>query len=115
MSKALKIYFISSVFLGGLIYTSQKLSIPTTAFINNYLNDFLIIPIVLTVCLLILKKTKNNKDYQISLPIILYVCGLYSILFEWYFPQILTRYTSDFLDVLLYFISGLIFYRLQKR
>ena len=101
--------------LGGLVYTAQKLSVSLPPFINNYLNDFLIIPIILTICLFILRKTKNNKNYQIPLSIILYLCVLYSILFEWYFPQILERYTSDFIDVVLYFVSGMVFYQLQKR
>jgi hypothetical protein len=62
-----------------------------------------------------LKWSKNDKKYQISLLIILYLCTLYAILFEFYFPKILERYTSDWIDVCLYFASGMVFYFLQKR
>ena len=79
-----------------------------------YVNDFLIIPIVLFISLQILKKSKNNLNYKISLPIILYVCCLYSVLFEFVFPKYLARYTKDSIDIFLYFAGGIAFYLLQR-
>ena len=115
MNKKLTIYCISSCILGTLIYTLQHFNVQLPKIIHNYLNDFLIIPIVLFICSIVLRWTRNDKDFTLSLAIIIYMCFMYSILFEFIFPKYLTRYTSDFVDVLLYFLSGIIFYILQNK
>lgn len=114
MSKWLRLYFILSLIVGTTIYGFQIIKFKLPKIINNYVNDFLIIPIVLTICLFILIKTKNNQKYKIPLPVILYLCFLYSVLFEFILPSYLARYTKDYLDVLLYFTGGIVFYQLQK-
>ncbi|WP_439130622.1 hypothetical protein [Polaribacter sp.] len=78
------------------------------------MNDFLIIPIVLFICLVVFIKTRNNPKFALSLPIILYVCVMYSVLFELILPNYLARYTKDYIDIILYFAGGFIFYALQK-
>ncbi|MBU3012780.1 hypothetical protein KO506_15305 [Polaribacter vadi] len=114
MNKKLSIYCISSILLGITIYLFQYFNISLPKITNNYLNDFLIIPIVLYLSLHFLKWSRNNPDFTLTLPIILYVCFMYSILFEFIFPKYLARYTKDFVDVILYFASGFIFYKLQN-
>ena len=114
MRKILIYYFIFSFVVGACIYVLQKMPISLPKLINNYLNDFLIVPIVLAPCLYILRWSKNNPKYELSLAIILYVCSMFSLLFEWYFPKILSRYTADILDVMIYFLSGIFFYVIQK-
>jgi hypothetical protein len=115
MNKKLTFYCIASFFLGLCIYIFQRFKVYLPKIINNYLNDFLIIPIVLFVCLLVLRKVRNNLKLTLNLPVILYVCLLYSILFEFVFPKYLARYTKDYIDIILYFAGGLIFYKLQKK
>lgn len=107
-------YFIASVVIGSLIYIAQKLLIKLPTFVNNYVNDFLIIPIVLTICLFVLRWSRNDKNYQVSLGVIFYICVLYSVLFEVILPKYYTRYTTDVLDVILYFAGGFVFFVLQK-
>ncbi|AUC22334.1 hypothetical protein BTO15_09625 [Polaribacter sejongensis] len=114
MKKILFYYFLISLLTGTTIYFLQYFSVPLPKFISFYVNDFLIIPIVLFICLQILKWSKNDKSYTLSFPIILYVCFMYSLLFEFIFPKYLARYTTDIIDFLLYFASGFIFYYLQK-
>ena len=115
MNKNLTFYCISSFILGTLIYTLQYFNIQLPQIIHNYLNDFLIIPIVLFACLIVLRWTRNDKNFTLSLAIIIYVCFMYSILFEFVFPKYLTRYTFDFVDILLYFLSGIVFFILQNK
>ena len=115
MNKKLAIYCVFSFFLGVLIYILQSLNGSLPKIINNYLNDFLIIPIVLFSCLLVLQFTRNDKNFILSLPIILYVCLMYSVLFEFIFPNYLARYTKDYIDIMLYFAGGFIFYKLQNK
>lgn len=114
MKNSLRLYFVFSLIIGISISILQKMKVEIPNFINNYVNDFLIIPIILTICLFILKRTKNNKNYQLPLALILYLCLLYSVLFEYVFPKYLVRYTGDWIDVFLYFLSGLLFYKLQQ-
>ena len=75
---------------------------------------FLIMPIVLTISLVVLRWSRSDKNYQISIWVILYICGLYSVFYEYILPRIHPRYTADIIDVILYFISGFIFFILQK-
>lgn len=106
-------YFICSLLLGTFIYFCDYFNFQLPRFVRFYVNDFLIVPIVLFICLQILKRTKNDENYAISLPLILYVCLVYSILFEFIFPSYLERYTKDYIDIILYFASGFLFYKLQ--
>lgn len=115
MNKNLSLFCILSFLLGLIIYFLQKLNVPLPKLVNNYVNDFLIIPIVLFICLLFLQRIKKDKSFTLSLGIILYVCFLYSLLFEFIFPKYLARYTSDSFDVLMYFLGGITFFILQKR
>jgi hypothetical protein len=114
MKKILLYYFYFSLITGVFVYILQYSNVPLPRVIRFYLNDFLIIPITLFISLQILKWSKNNKNYNISLPLILYLCLMYSLLFEFVFPKYLARYTKDFVDVILYFASGILFYKLQK-
>lgn len=114
MKQLLNLYFIFSLLIRTSVYLAQKNNFHLPNFIQFYLNDFLIIPIVLTISLYTLRWSKNDKNYKIPLTIVLYSCFLYSFLFEYFLPKFLLRYTSDFIDVILYFASGIIFYILQK-
>ena len=115
MKKTLSYYFIFSVLLGSFIYFAQLVNVELPKIIRFYINDFLIVPIVLTICLFIVRKIKSDNDFEISLLNILYLSLLYSIIFEYWLPTIHPRYTSDFVDVGLYFLSGMGFYFLQKQ
>lgn len=114
MNKKLTYYFLFCLVTGTTVYILQHFSVSLPEIINHYLNDFLIIPIVLFISLQTLRWSKNDKNYALSLGIVLYLCLLYSILFEFAFPKYLARYTKDYVDVILYFASGFIFYQLQK-
>lgn len=115
MNKKLVFFCSFSFLLGTLIYCLQKNLILLPPLINNYLNDFLIIPIVLFICLIILRWTRNDKHLSLSLPIILYLCAMYSVLFEFILPGYLERYTQDYIDIILYFLGGFCFYFLQTK
>ncbi|SDR75455.1 hypothetical protein SAMN05216503_0759 [Polaribacter sp. KT25b] len=114
MKKLLLYYFIFSIITGAFIYFSSHLNIQLPRFVRHYVNDFLIIPIILFISLQVLKWSKNDTNYTLSIWVILYLCLMYSVLFEFIFPEYLARYTKDFIDIILYFASGLIFYYLQK-
>ncbi|CAM1372538.1 SelT/SelW/SelH family protein [Tenacibaculum xiamenense] len=107
-------YFWFSTFVGTLVYCLQQMNVKLPSFVQYYLNDFLIIPIVLTICLYVVRKLKGDKTYKISIYYIVYICCGYAIFFEYYLPEILDRYTSDVIDIILYFAGGGVFYFFQK-
>lgn len=115
MKKKLSYYFIFSVVIGSIVYICEKFEILLPKFIRFYVNDFLIIPIVLYSSLFVIRILKNDKNLQLTLLQILYVCTLYVVIFEYWLPKFHPRYTSDFIDVCLYFFSGILFYFLQKK
>jgi len=115
MKKLLSIYFLFSIIIGISVYFAQKNEFYLPKIIQNYLNDFLIIPIVLTISLYVLRWSRNDKNYTIPILLILYTCIFYTILFEIFLPKINERYTGDFIDVLLYLISSFVFNYLQKK
>ncbi len=113
-NKILTYYFIFSLIIGTLIYYAQKKAIQLPSIINNYVNDFLIIPIILIPSLFILQWSKGDKNYKISAWVILYICVFYALFFEYIIPQYHSRYTADLIDVILYFAGGFVFYSLQN-
>ncbi len=114
MKKGLTYYFLFSTLLGSFIYTCEKFEILLPKLIRFYVNDFLIIPIVLYISLFVNQKFKRNTNIQVSLLNIIYLSILYSIIFEYWLPKFHPRYTTDFIDVVCYFLGGIVFYFLQK-
>ncbi|CAA0247262.1 conserved membrane hypothetical protein [Tenacibaculum maritimum] len=107
-------YYIVSLIIGTIIYSLSKTDIYIPEWARFYVNDFLITPIVLTSSLYCIRILKNDRKYRLPVLIIVYVCGLYSILFECVLPAFHSRYTTDCIDISLYFVGGWGFYRLQK-
>lgn len=114
MKKIVQYYFIFSVFIGSIVYVAASFGIRLPKVVRFYLNDFLIIPIVLTSCLLVVRYLKGNQNLRLSIVQILYITAMYSILFEYWFPIFHSRYTADVFDVVMYFSGGTLFYFLQK-
>jgi len=108
-------YFI--IFFGVflVVYTLQKLQIPLPLWINNYVNDFLCMPVVLSICLAVIRTLKKDNKLFLPLSAILSLTIFYAIYFEYYLPKVNVRYTADWLDVLLYFFGAGVFYLFQKR
>ncbi len=115
MNRTLKLYFIVSVIIGTLIYGAQRLNMELPAIVNNYVNDFLIVPICLTISLTVLRITKNEPHFYLRLHHVLYLAIVYAILFEFILPKYYKRYTPDAVDVVLYMFSAILFYYLQRK
>ena len=101
-----------AVFLLNMLLLNFSSNQP--AFFSSYLNDLLCLPIVLSLCLFLIRFLSKNKQVQISLFSAFSLAALYSIYFEFYLPDLTTRYTSDIIDVLLYFTGAFSFWLVQK-
>jgi len=80
----------------------------------HYLNDFLTIPIVATICLHGVWFLKKDRSIRLNIFTILSLAVMYSIVFEYYLPKQSYRYTGDVWDVVCYFAGGILFYFFQK-
>lgn len=106
--------FILLLCLGSAVYLLQNLGYELPHFIQNHLNDFLIIPIVLWIVLAVLRMLLPSQNIRISLiNIIILVIG-YSFYFEYYLPTTNVRYTADGWDIICYILGGTFFYFWQK-
>ena len=83
-------------------------------FMSSYLNDLLVMPIILTVCLFATRFIHSDHSIRLSLFSAFSLAALYSLYFEGYLPGKSARYTADGLDVALYFLGALIFYVFQN-
>lgn len=107
------LFFVSfGIFLLNLFLLNLPVRLPE--FFSSYLNDLLCMPVVLSICLFIIRKISKRKELIISLFSAFSLAALYSIYFEIYLPEVTERYTSDTVDVLMYFTGALIFWLVQK-
>ncbi|MGY3794816.1 hypothetical protein [Aquimarina sp. 433] len=109
-----KYYFRIFSVITFSIYVLQQLEIRLPLFFQNYLNDLLCMPLVLSVCQIAVRKLKSDTRILLPIPLLILVTIGYSIYFEWYLPQYDDRYTADWLDVLMYFIGMFFFYAVEK-
>ncbi|EGV43787.1 hypothetical protein BZARG_1269 [Bizionia argentinensis JUB59] len=107
--------FYSSVLVASIIYIAQRLQLPLPNWIYFYVNDFLCMPIVLSLSLAILRRIKKTENLYVPLIVVLALTTYFAVYFEWLMPQINTRYTADIIDVGLYFLGTMLFFSLQKR
>jgi hypothetical protein len=75
--------------------------------INNYVNDLLCLPLLLgdDLCNRLLK----DNSFTFSIGLLSFGLLLF-FYFEYYLPEVNPRYTADWIDVILYFSGGFIFF-----
>jgi hypothetical protein len=96
------------------IYVMQRSGFQLPWLINNYVNDLLYLPLTLGAITYIIRRLKKDSYFELSMGFIVLLAGYYSFYFEYYLPQINSRYTADFIDVILYFIGGFAFFFRDK-
>lgn len=107
--------FIGSIliYLVLIILKKSGIYIP---FVSDYIADFLVMPVVLTVALWAVRRTgEDRKSYTFQWWHVAIAVGLYGFLFEWLFPRMTDRFTADPWDLLAYAAGGLVFYFLMNR
>jgi len=109
--------WISCVLLVGIHQISQKVFTYNLGFVDNYLDPFLSIPILLGLILqerqfLINKYFSTNKqtDYHFSILEIMLATIFFAVIFEEGFPKWSIYFTKDYWDYLAYFSGALVFY-----
>jgi cobalamin biosynthesis protein CobD/CbiB len=118
MVTRLRQVFFHPVFLAGvaiyvLIRLLRKNDYPLPHWINGHLTDLICLPIVLMICLAVVRVLKRNSFIEIKPGLIALICLEYALIFEWILPQKSRIYTADWIDVVMYFLGGLIFFFIQ--
>lgn len=113
-ARTLHIYAILSLLLFMIFELLKYHEFTVHNLITNYLNDFLVLPMVATLCLRAVWLIKNDKNIRLKGWSVFSLVAMYSFYFEYYLPQHAARYTSDVWDIVCYMCGGILFYVLQK-
>ena len=83
--------------------------------VNSYLNDFLCMPIILTICLVGVRYLKRIPQFKLSPVMIFGMTAFYAFLFEFVLPNSNRIYTADWVDVIMYFLGAFFYWAYWKR
>jgi len=108
-------YFILSIVLYAIVQLSRHYEFYLPEFLNNYLTDFLCMPIVLTLCLFGIRVIHKKEHLELNGFMIISMTLFYAVLFEFILPKYSTNYTADPLDVMMYFFGTLFFWVIRTK
>ncbi len=97
-----------------MVYAMQQLGLWLPEWINNYVNDLLCMPIVLKICQYAIRYIKSDGDRTVPVYLQVGLTVCYSIYFEYLLPNYNDRYTTDELDIVLYFLGLVLFQWLER-
>lgn len=103
------LWFIGALCLYFSVLWSRVVELGLPVLINDHLNDFLCIPVVLHLSLFFTKRIKKNPSFHLQWQNVIPVVLLFSFLFEGFLPMISSSYISDIKDVIAYFLGGLMY------
>jgi hypothetical protein len=108
-------WFIACCLTWFIVITARKLDHPLPA-INGYITDAAAIPVIanLGLCFQRVFIIKNNY-YVLAPRHIIFIVVYVSLIFEGILPLFSKTYTADWIDILLYAIGGLFFYKMMNR
>lgn len=112
-STLLWFWLFSAVYLA--IYVSNRLGCRFPSLIQFYLNDLLAIPVVATLGLWLMKFGLEESNFTLKKWHLVYMVSLFSVAFELLLPLCMERYTADILDVLMYVLGSLFFWKVMNK
>lgn len=101
--------------LATAIYGAQSLELSIPRLINNYFNDLICMPFVLKICQYTVRIVKSDSKLTLPTSLQVVVTLIFSIYFEFILPIYNPRYTSDWVDVIMYFLGLLIFITIERQ
>lgn len=113
--KALSVLTFDGLFVsywcGWILIRLSRYSDHPIPFLNNWLTDFVYLPIVIHI-ILVLGHAFIKPSEATSIPsyCVLMLCGFVAFVFEYLMPSITSFYIFDPWDVAMYFAGGLFYY-----
>ncbi|MEJ8756840.1 magnesium citrate secondary transporter [Pontibacter sp. H259] len=105
-------WVLAALYSGHWVW--RWLAFPRPAWLQNYFDDLLCLPLVLTATLFVMRIFYGSQlrlsGYHVAFTIL-----YFSVAFEVFFPKFMPRYTADFADVLLYIFGGIFFHRFLNK
>ncbi len=117
----MKLYFLRSplFFIFLLVFILHQVSqyifkIPLP-FLNNYLDNFLAMPVILFLLLAEKKYIYKQKDQKLSLLFVIIATLYVALVTEWLFPLLSERFTADWFDLVFYSLGSAFYYFFMNR
>lgn len=83
-------------------------------YLSSYLDDLLVMPIILTVALVAMKIITRKPMFELDIVMLVMAFVLISLLFEVILPKYSPVYTKDYWDVVCYAIGTGVFYLFRR-
>jgi hypothetical protein len=108
-------WFIACCLTWLIVITARKLGHPPPV-INGYINDAAAIPVIANLGLWFQRVFIIKNNYYVLAPWhVIFIVVYVSLIFEGILPLFSKTYTADWIDVLLYAIGGLFFYKMMNK
>ncbi|MEZ4722821.1 MAG: hypothetical protein R2813_13190 [Flavobacteriales bacterium] len=104
------IVFYAAFVVVFLAYKVIELSHPNLPFFHSYLEDVLAIPIVLKSAELIIRLIPSKRSFRVRRIDILVTTLMFSAYFEMWLPDVDSRFTQDWFDLIAYASGALLFW-----
>lgn len=115
MKTLLNRWFIAGCLTWLIVIGMRKLGHPVPV-INGYLDDAVAIPVIANMGLWFQRVFMIKNDYYVLAPgHIIFIVAYVILLFEVLLPSLSRIYTADWIDVLLYMIGGVFFYKVMNK
>jgi len=112
------IYFLGIMFFYFIVRFIRIVFPNAPDFVRYHLTDLLFIPAMALFALIFARLIKRDKKLTIQPFLLFFQTSIIALYFEIYLPFYSPRageYTSDMIDVMMYFIGAILFLLLQKR
>lgn len=115
MKTLLNRWFITGCVVWLLVFASRKLHHPIP-YINGYITDVFALPVIATLALCFQRVVVFKSNfYTLSKWHVVFITVYVSLAFEVLLPWLSKTYTGDWVDVLLYVVGGIFFYRVMNK
>jgi len=115
MKTLLNKWFIASCLIWLVVISTRKLGHPIP-YINGYIDDAIAIPVIASLALCFQRVVIFKSNYYVlSVWHVVFITAYLSIAFEVILPLISKTYTGDWIDVLLYCVGAVFFYRVMNK
>jgi hypothetical protein len=108
-------WFITGCLVWLIVFTLRKIHHPIP-YVNGYVTDVFAIPVIANLGLWFQRVVlRKDNRYVLTKEQILFIVIYVSLVFELLLPHISKIYTGDWIDVLMYVIGGLFFYKVMNK
>ena len=115
MKTLLNPWFLAGCVVWLVVITARKLGYPFL-YINGYIDDLAAVPVIANLGLWFQRVLiYRNNYYVLALGHVVFIVVYVSLIFELLLPLLSKTYTADWIDVLLYVIGGIFFFRVMNK